>query len=107
VAIPGRKKDPWVNVPEWASYPKSRRRSNKRLDDPTVDTLHAGTDSPGSPSFGAATKDAGAPVAEGFESSPEIAETPEIACGRIRYEEGDHSDDGNTPSLMWTLVDRD
>jgi hypothetical protein len=73
-----------------------------------VDTLHAGTDSPGSPStvFRPATKDTRALIAEGFEISPEIAETPEIALEKMGCEEDDHSDDGNTPSLMWTLVDR-
>ena len=50
-ATPGKKKHPWINVPRWSPlYRKLQQRSDKPLDDPSVDALHTGTDSSRSPS---------------------------------------------------------
>jgi hypothetical protein len=91
------------------STPKVNGHSDKHLDNLTVDTLYAGTDSPTSPSseFEPAPKDSGAPVTEQFESSLEIPETPAVALEMMRREEDDHGGNSNTPSFMWTLIDRD
>jgi hypothetical protein len=73
------------------------------LDNITVDTLHAGTASPTSPSseFEPAPKDSGPPITERFESSLEIPETPAIGLEMMWREEDDHGDNGNTPSHLY------
>ena len=58
-----------------------------------VDALHAGTDSPQSPSIEPAPKDSRAPVTERVENSLEIPETPEITLEKIQHEEDSHSED--------------
>jgi hypothetical protein len=83
-ATPGSKKSPWVNVPPWSPlHRRLEQRSDKPLDNLTVDALHPGTDSSRSPSteLEPAPKDSEAPVTE-------------------RHEEDDHGDDGNTPSHL-------
>jgi hypothetical protein len=78
-------------------YGKLQQRSDKPLDDVSVDALHTGTD--GSRSFSTelepAPKDSRAFVTERPENSPEIPETPTVALEEMRR--GD-SEDGNTPS---------
>jgi hypothetical protein len=66
-----------------------------------VDALHAGTDSPQSPSIEPAPKDSRAPVTERVKSSLEIPETPEITLEKMQREEDSHSEDGNTPSHLY------
>jgi hypothetical protein len=63
--------------------------------------LHAGTDSPRSPSieFEPAPKNSRAPVTEQVKSSLEIPETLEVALEKIQREEDSHNEDGNTPYL--------
>jgi hypothetical protein len=88
-------------APPWSPlYRKLQQHSSKPLDNPTVHTLPAGTDSPGSPSteFEPAPKDSKALVTERVESSPEIPKTPAVALEKMRREEDSHSEDGNTPS---------
>jgi hypothetical protein len=84
-------------------YHKLQRHSDKPPNNPTVDTLHAGTDSPRSPSieFEPAPKNSKAPVTERIESSLEIPETPEVALEKIRREKDSHSEDSNTPSHLY------
>jgi hypothetical protein len=62
--------------------------------------VHTGTDNSRSPSieFEPAPKDSRAFVPKRLENSSEIPETPIIALKKMRREEGDHSEDGNTPS---------
>jgi len=94
-ATPGKKKHSWINVPRWSSlYRKLQQRSDRPLDDPSVDTLHNGTDSSRSPSteLEPAPKDSRALVTDRPENSPEIPETPVIALEKIRREE-----DGEEP----------
>jgi hypothetical protein len=78
-------------------YRKLQQRSDKPLDDPSVDALHTGTDSFRSPSteLEPAPKDSTAFVTERPENSPEIPETPEITLEKMRREGDDHSEDGN------------
>jgi hypothetical protein len=66
-----------------------------------VDALHAGMDSPQSPSIEPAPKDSRAPVTERVESSLEIPETPEITLEKMQREEDSHSEDGNTPFHLY------
>jgi hypothetical protein len=63
---------------------------------PTVDTLHAGSDSRGS------TETESPPnlAVELPEILPEIPETPAITLKNLHRGQGDHSDDGNTPSHL-------
>jgi hypothetical protein len=79
-------------------YHKLQRHSDKPLDNPTVDALHADTDSPRPPSveFELALKDSRAFITERVESSLEIPETPEVALEKIQREENSYSEDGNT-----------
>jgi hypothetical protein len=89
--------------------PKANGHSDKPLGNLTVDTLYAGTDSPtpSSSEFEPAPKDSGAPVTEQFESSLEIPDTLAVVLEMMRREEDDHGGaNGNTPSSMWTLIDR-
>jgi hypothetical protein len=91
-------------------YRKLQQRSDKPLDDPSVDALHTSTDSSRSPSteLEPAPEDSKAFITKRPENSPEIPETPIIALEKMRREEDDRSEDGNTPSpCIWTLVDRD
>jgi hypothetical protein len=91
-------------------YRKLQQRSDKPLDNLSVDALHTGTDGSRSPStdLKPAPKDSRAFVTKRPENSPEIPETPTIALEKIWREEDDHSEDGKyTLSYMWTLVDRD
>ena len=80
--------------------------SDKPLGNPIVDALHAGTDSPRAPfgppsaEFEPAPKNSRAPVIEQVESPLKIPETPEVALEKMRREEDNHSEDGNTPSYL-------
>jgi hypothetical protein len=67
---------------------------------PTVEALHAGTDSLESTSteLECPPKDSRGPVAERPENSPEVPETPTVALESVRRGDDDHSDDGNTLS---------
>jgi len=50
-ATSGKKKSPWINTPPWSPlHRKLQQRSDKPLDNLTVDTLHPSTDSSRSPS---------------------------------------------------------
>jgi hypothetical protein len=83
-------------------YTPKVKHSDKPLDNPSVDALHAGADSPRSPSaeFKPAPKSSRAPVIERAESPLEIPEIPEVALEKMRREEDNHSEDGNTPSHL-------
>jgi len=91
-----------VNIPLWSPlHRRLQQRSDKPLNNLTVDALHPGTDSSRSPSteLEPAPKDSEAPVIERLESSLEIPETP-AALEMMRHEEDDHGDDGNTLSHL-------
>jgi hypothetical protein len=91
-----------VNVPPWSLlHRRLQQRSDKPLNNLTVDALHPGTDSSRSPSteLESAPKDSEAPVTERLESSLEIPKTS-AALEMIRHEEDDYGDDGNTPSYL-------
>jgi hypothetical protein len=81
-------------------YRKLQQRSDKPLDDLSINVLHTGTDSSRSPSteLEPVPKDSRAFVTKRPESSPEIPETPAATLEMMRREEDDHSEDGNTPS---------
>jgi hypothetical protein len=78
-------------------YRKLQQRSDKPLDDLSVDALHTGTDSSRflSTELEPAPKDSRAFVIERPENSPEIPETPIVALEEMRREENDHSENGN------------
>ena len=91
-----------MNIPLWSPlHRRLQQRSDKPLNNLTVDALHPGTDSSRSPSteLEPAPKDSEAPVIERLESSLEIPETP-AALEMMRHEEDDHGDDGNTLSHL-------
>jgi hypothetical protein len=73
---------------------------HKPLDNLSVDSLHIGTDSSSSPltELEPAPKDSRAFITKRPGNSPEIPETPIIALEKMRREEDDHSEDGNTLS---------
>ena len=103
MATPGKKKSPWINTPLWSPlHRRLQQRSDKPLDNLTVDALHPSTDGSRSPSteLEPVPKDSEAPVSERLESSLEILETPAAALKMMRHEEDDHGDDGNTPSHL-------
>jgi hypothetical protein len=79
-----------------------QQRSDKPLDNLTVDALRPGTDSSKSPSIELepAPKDSEAPVIGRLESSLEIPETLAAALEMMRHEEDDHGDDSNTSSHL-------
>jgi hypothetical protein len=79
-------------------YRKLQQRSDKPLDDLSVDALHTGMDSSRSASteLEPAPKDSRAFVIKRPENSPEVPETLTIALEKMRREEDDHSENGNT-----------
>jgi hypothetical protein len=84
-------------------YRRLQQRSDKPLNNPSVDALHTGTDSSRSPAteLEPAPKDSRAFVTKRPENSPKIPETPIIALEKMRREEDDHSEDDNTPSYAY------
>jgi hypothetical protein len=109
VATPSRKSYPWKNVPRWSKlYYKLQQHSATLLhNQPTVEALHAGTDSLESISteLECPPKDSRGPVAERTRNSPEILEILIVALESVRRGDDDHSDDGNTLPFSWILVD--
>jgi hypothetical protein len=96
-ATPGKKKHPFINIPRWSPlHRRLQQRSDKLLDNLSVDVLHTGTDSSRSSStkLGPTLKNFKAFITKQPENSPEI---PETSIKRMWGEEDDHSD-GNTPS---------
>jgi hypothetical protein len=63
---------------------------------PTVDTLHAGSDSRGFTEPESPPNKFRVLAVELSEILPEIPETPAIRLKNLRRGQGDHSDDGNT-----------
>jgi hypothetical protein len=76
---------------------------HKPLDNLSVDALHIGTDSSRSPSteLEPSPKDSRAFITKRPGNSPEIPETLIIALEKMRREEDDHSEDGNTLSYAY------
>jgi hypothetical protein len=74
-----------------------QQRSNKPLDNPSVDVLHTSTDSSRSPStkLEPAPRDSRDFITKRPENSPEIPETPVTALEKMRREKDEN---GNTPS---------
>jgi hypothetical protein len=85
VATPAGKKFPWKNVPPWSPlYHKLQLHSATPLhNQPTVEALHAGTDSIESVST-ELERPPRDPVAERPETSPEIPVTPTVALESVR-----------------------
>jgi hypothetical protein len=82
-------------------YHKLQQHSPTPLhNQPTVEALHAGTDSLESASteLERPPKDSRGSVAERPENSPEIPETPTVALESVRRGDDDRSDDGNSLS---------
>ena len=88
VVTTGRKPYPWKNVPPWSPlYYKLQQHSATPLhNQPTIEALHAGTDSLESTSteLERPPKDSRGSVAERLENSPEIPETPIVALESVR-----------------------